>query len=181
MGITSSLLQPSPFCPSTQYTKPLKPCPAPSLLCPQGPTVNQLPCTLGSHGQSRGSCLGTPLSQEPWGMCIWALLASVSFVTMTFPPITGLPLLEMPDPVPTSAVASTKCSLPLPLCSSSQVTSGPHSSLQTPAPSSPQGPSTDSTLQPRSTLRPRHHPDLCQPDPLAATTPSTLQQCPSLH
>lgn len=88
---------------------------------------------------------------------------------------------EMPDPVPTSAVASTKCSLPLPLCSSSQVTSGPHSSLQTPAPSSPQGPSTDSTLQPRSTLRPRHHPDLCQPDPLAATTPSTLQQCPSLH
>lgn len=93
LGVTSSLLQPSHFCPSTQYTKPLKPCPAPSSLCPQGSTVNQLPCTLGSHGQSRGSCLGTPLSQEPWGMCIWALLASVSFVTMTFPPITGLPHL----------------------------------------------------------------------------------------
>lgn len=133
--------------------------------CPQGPTVNQLPCTLGSHGQSHGSCPGTPLSQELWGMCIWALLVPVSFLTMTFPPITGLPLLEMPDPVPTSAVASTKCSLPLPLCSSSQVTSGPHSSLQTSALSSPQGPSADSTLQPRSTLGPCHHPDLWHPRP----------------
>lgn len=114
-------------------------------------------------------------------MCIWALLVPVSFLTMTFPPITGLPLLEMPDLVPTSAVASTKCSLPLPLCSSSQVTSGPHSSLQTSAPSSPQGPSADSTLQPRSTWDPVITLTCATPDPLAATTPSTLQQCPSLR